>query len=193
MSVKTACVLAAATLLCTYGMVGCAVYSFAVRKSLDLVFYGTLPLTVLCGLLCVVHIVLASRLAGREEAMTLCHLALGWKLLEIPYFLTNFVLWLLLGGAFFVVPGLQLGLVTALPLAAFATYLPVLSSSAYQLAAIRAAGRAGVAVRKRHIVLSLLFVLDTIDVILLWRLLRRAEKERNCHERGTNEESQRFP
>ena len=76
--------------------------------------------------------------------MPLCRLALGWKLLEIPYFLTNFVLWLLVSGAFLVVPGLQLGLVTVLPLAAFATYLPVLSSSAYQLAAIRAAGKAGI-------------------------------------------------
>ena len=175
---KRARILAAATLLCTYGRVGCAVYSFVVRESLDLVFYGTLPLTVLCGLLCVVHIVLASRLAGREEAMPLCRLALGWKLLEVPYFLANFVLWLLVSGAFFVVPGLQLGLVTVLPLAAFATYLPVLSSSVYQLAAIRAAGKAGIVVRRRHIVLSLLFVLDTIDAILLWRILRRAEKER---------------
>ena len=178
MSMRPARVLAAATLLCTYGMVGCAVYSIVVRESLDLVFYGTLPLTGLCGLLCVVHIVLASRLAGREEAMPLCRLALGWKLLEVPYFLTNFVLWLLVSGAFLVVPGLQLGLVTVLPLAAFATYLPVLSSSAYQLAAFRAAGKAGIVVRKRHIVLSLLFVLDTIDAILLWRILRRAEKER---------------
>ena len=173
MSMRPARVLAAATLLCTYGMVGCAVYSFVARESLDLVFYGTLPLTVLCGLLCVVHIVLASHLAGREEAMPLCRLAL-----EAPYFLTNFVLWLLVSGAFLVVPGLQLGLVAVLPLAAFATYLPVLSSSVYQLAAIRAAGKADVAVRKRHIVLSLLFVLDTIDAILLWRILRRAEKER---------------
>ena len=111
---RPARVLAAATLLCTYGMVGCAVYSFVVRESLDLVFYGTLPLTVLCGLLCVVHIVLASHLAGREEAMPLCRLALGWKLLEAPYFLTNFVLWLLVSGAFLVVPGLQLGLVAVL-------------------------------------------------------------------------------
>ena len=172
---RPARVLAAATFLCTYGMVGCAVYSFVARESLDLVFDGTLPLTVLCGLLCVVHIVLASHLAGREEAMPLCRLALGWKLLEAPYFLTNFVLWLLVSGAFLVVPGLQLGLVAVLPLAA---YLPVLSSSAYQLAAIRAAGKAGIVVRKRHIVLSLLFVLDTIDAILLWRILRRAEKER---------------
>ena len=175
---KTARILAAATLLCTYGMVGCAVYSFIARESLDLVFYGTLPLTVLCAVLCIFHIALAVRLAGREEAGTLCRLALRWKLLEIPYFLTNFVLWLLVGGAFFVVPGLQLGLVTVLPLAALATYLPVLSASAYQLAAIRAAGKAGIAVRKRHIVLSLLFVLDTIDAILLWRILNRAEKER---------------
>ena len=114
MSMRPARVLAAATLLCTYGMVGCAVYSFVARESLDLVFYGTLPLTVLCGLLCVVHIVLASRLAGREEAMPLCRLALGWKLLEAPYFLTNFVLWLLVSGAFLVVPGLQLGLVAVL-------------------------------------------------------------------------------
>lgn len=180
---KPARMLAAATLLCTYGMVGCAVYGFAVRVSLDLIFYGTLPLTGLCGLLCIAHVILALRLADREGAMPLCRLALGWKLLEIPYFLANFVLWLLVGGAFLVVPGLQLGLVTVLPLAAFATYLPVLSSSAYQLAAIRAAGRAGIAVRKRHIVLSLLFVLDTIDAILLWRILRRAEKERDCHER----------
>ena len=175
---RPARVLASATLLCTYGMVGCAVYSFVARESLDLVFYGTLPLTVLCGLLCVVHIVLASHLAGREEAMPLCRLALGWKLLEAPYLHTNFVLWLLGSGAFLVVPGLQLGLVAVLPLAALATYLPVLSSSVYQLAAIRAAGKAGIVVRRRHIVLSLLFVLDTIDAILLWRILRRAEKER---------------
>ena len=103
---KTARVLAAATLLCTYGMVGCAVYGFAVQESMDLVFYGTLPLTGLCGLLCIAHVVLALRLAGREGAIPLCRLALGWKLLEVPYFLTNFVLWLLVSGAFFVVPGL---------------------------------------------------------------------------------------
>ena len=176
---RTARILAAATLLCTYGMVGCAVYSFAVRESLDLIFRGTLPLTGVCGLLCVIHIVLALRLAGREEAGALCRLSLWWKLLEVPYFLVNFALWLLVGGAFFVVPGLQLGLAVVLPAAAFASYLPVLSSSAYQLAAIRAAGKAGVTVKKRHIVLSLLFVLDTVDAILLRRLLRRMEKGRN--------------
>ena len=38
MSMRPARVLAAATLLCTYGMVGCAVYSFVARESLDLVF-----------------------------------------------------------------------------------------------------------------------------------------------------------
>ena len=175
---KTARVLALATILCTYGMVGCAVYSFAVRGDLELVLYGTLPLTLACALLCVSRSVLAPRLSGTAEAKDLGCLALGWKLLEIPYFLENFALWLLMGGAFFVVPGLQLGLVTVLPLAALATYLPVLSSSVYQLAAIRAAGKAGVAVRKRHIVLSLLFVLDIIDAILLRHLLCRAEKER---------------
>ena len=127
---KTVRVLAAATILCTYGMKG------------------------------------------------LGCLALWWKLLEIPYFLANFALWILVGMAFLVVPGLQLGLVTVLPLAAVAAYLPVRSSSAYQLAAIRAAGKAGIAVKKRHIALSLLFVLDTIDAILLWLILPRAEKER---------------
>ena len=175
---KTVRVLAAATILCTYGMVGCALYSFAVRGDLELVLYGTLPLTLACALLCVFHIVLALRLSGTAEAKGLGCLALWWKLLEIPYLLANFALWILVGMAFLVVPGLQLGLVTVLPLAAVAAYLPVLSSSAYQLAAIRAAGKAGIAVKKRHIALSLLFVLDTIDAILLWRILPRAEKER---------------
>lgn len=170
---KTARVLAAATLLCTYGMVGCAVYSFVVRESLDLVFYGTLPLTGLCGLLCIAHIVLALRLAGREGAMPLCRLALGWKLLEVLYFLTNFVLWLLVSGAFLVVPGLQVFLL-GLPLAAAATYIPLLSSSAYTVAAIIAARRAGMTVKKRHIVFQLLFVLDTIDAIWLFFHLRKA-------------------
>ena len=58
------------------------------------------------------------------------------------------------------------------------SYFQVNGSTGGLLAAIRAAGKADVAVRKRHIVLSLLFVLDTIDAILLWRILRRAEKER---------------
>ena len=115
---KTVRVLAAATILCTYGMVGCALYSFAVRGDLELVLYGTLPLTLACALLCVFHIVLALRLSGTAEAKGLGCLALWWKLLEIPYFLANFALWILVGMAFLVVPGLRLGLVTVLPLAA---------------------------------------------------------------------------
>ena len=77
-------------------------------------------MTLACALLCVFHIVLALRLSGTAEAKDLGCLALWWKLLEIPYFLANFALWILVGMAFLVVPGLQLGLVTVLPLAAVA-------------------------------------------------------------------------
>ena len=96
-----------------------------------------------------------------------------WKLLEVPYFLLNLLAWVAVSSAFLVVPGHQLFLL-GLPLAVLATYLPLLTSSAYTVAAIIAARRAGVLVKKRHIILQLLFVLDILDAVWLFFRLRKA-------------------
>lgn len=95
-----------------------------------------------------------------------------------PYFLLNFLAWTVLASAFLVVPGLQIFLL-GLPLAVLATYLPLLTSSAYTIAAIFAARRTGMAVKMRHIVCQLLFILDTIDAVWLFFHLRRAAREGN--------------
>ena len=93
----------------------------------------------------------------------------------MPYFVLNLLAWTAVGSAFLVVPGLQVFLL-GLPLAALATYVPLLTSSAYTVAAIIAARKAGVLVKKRHIVYQLLFVVDTIDAVWLLLHLRRVAR-----------------
>ena len=163
--------LLAISLLCTYGMVGCAYYGFLCTETpMAFILYGTLPLTAAVAVLCAANIlwaVRACRRAGAAEAVCLCRLGTVWKLLAVPYFLLNLLAWAAVGSAFLVVPGLQL----------FLLGLPLLTSSAYTVAAIIEARRAGVLVKKWHIVLQLLFVLDTLDAIWLFFRLWRACKE----------------
>ena len=169
----------ALSLLCTYGMVGCAYAGFLYTESpMALVLYGTLPMTAAVLVLCVCNHVSAARFGRKADlagAVRLAGAGLVWKLLAISYFLLNFLAWTAISAAFLVVPGLQVFLL-GLPLAALATYIPLLTSSAYTLSAIRAARRAGVPVKKRHTVFQLLFVLDTIDALWLYFRLRRAIK-----------------
>ena len=142
------------------------------------ILYGTLPLTAAVAVLCAANIVCAvwaCRRAGAEEAVRLCRLGTVWKLLAVPYFVLNLLAWTAVGSAFLVVPGLQVFLL-GLPLAALATYVPLLTSSAYTVAAIIAARKAGVLVKKRHIVYQLLFVVDTIDAVWLLLHLRRVAR-----------------
>ena len=172
-------VLLVLSLLCTYGMVGCAYFGFLYTESpMALVLYGTLPLTAAVLVLCVCNHGSAARAGRRADlpgAVRLAGAGLVWKLLAIPYFLLNFLAWTAISAAFLVVPGLQVFLL-GLPLAALATYIPLLTSSAYTLSAIRAARRAGVPVKKRHTVFQLLFVLDTIDALWLYFRLRGTAK-----------------
>lgn len=163
--------LLAISLLCTYGMVGCAYFGFLCTEApMEFILWGTLPLTAAVAVLCAANIlwaVRACRRAGAAEAVCLCRLGTVWKLLAVPYFLLNLLAWAAVGSAFLVVPGLQL----------FLLGLPLLTSSAYTVAAIIAARRAGVLVKKWHIVLQLLFVLDTLDAIWLFFRLWKACKE----------------
>lgn len=169
--------LLALSLICTYGMVGCAYFGFLYTDSpMAPVLYGTLPLTAAVLVLCVCSFISAARIGRKADLTGAARLAgagLVWKLLTVPYFLLNFLAWTAISAAFLVVPGLQVFLL-GLPLAALATYIPLLTSSAWTLSAIRAARRAGVPVKKRHIVFQLLFVLDTIDALWLYFRLRSA-------------------
>ncbi|MDY3282836.1 hypothetical protein [Dysosmobacter sp.] len=177
--------LLALSLLCTYGMVGCAYVGYLYTESpMALILYGTLPLTAAVLVLCVCNLVSAFR-SGRKSdlpgAARMAAAGLVWKLLAIPYFLLNFLAWTAISAAFLVVPGLQVFLL-GLPLAALVTYIPLLTSSAWTLSAIRAARRAGVPVKKRHTVFQLLFVLDTIDALWLYFRLRGAVKNDDAKE-----------
>lgn len=171
--------LLAISLLCTYGMIGCAYFGYLYTETpMAFILYGTLPLTAAVAVLCAANIVCAvwaCRRAGAEEAVRLCRLGTVWKLLAVPYFVLNLLAWTAVGSAFLVVPGLQVFLL-GLPLAALATYVPLLTSSAYTVAAIIAARKAGVLVKKRHIVYQLLFVVDTIDAVWLLLHLRRVAR-----------------
>lgn len=171
--------LLAISLLCTYGMIGCAYFGYLYTETpMAFILYGTLPLTAAVAVLCAANIVCAvwaCRRAGAGEAVRLCRLGTVWKLLAVPYFVLNLLAWTAVGSAFLVVPGLQVFLL-GLPLAALATYVPLLTSSAYTVAAIIAARKAGVLVKKRHIVYQLLFVVDTIDAVWLLLHLRRVAR-----------------
>ena len=163
------------SLLFTYGMVGCAYIGFLCTESpMTLILYGTLPLTAAVAALCIINVTCAVRVRRSVGESHLSGLGLVWKLLAVPYFLLNFLAWVAVASAFLVVPGLQVFLL-GLPLAAAATYLPLLTSSAYTIAAISAARNAGIPVKKRHVVFQLLFVLDTIDAVWLFFHLQKAE------------------
>lgn len=166
------------SLICTYAMIGCAYYEFLgapSRSYLPVV----LVLTAAVAVLCIVNIVCAVRAYRRgETAQRLSLIGLVWKLLAIPYFVLNFAAWFMLSMAFVVVPGLQLFLL-GLPLAAAATYIPLLTSSAYTVAAILAARRENIPIKKRHLVLELLFITDVIDAAWLYFQLRSVAKEKN--------------
>ena len=60
------------SLLCTYGMVGCAYYGFLCAETpMAFILYGTLPLTAAVAVLCAANIlcaVRACRRAGAAEA-----------------------------------------------------------------------------------------------------------------------------
>ena len=169
--------LLAISLLCTYGMVGCAYFGFLCTEApMEFILWGTLPLTAAVAVLCAANIFCAGRIcrkAGMRELARLSRIGLTWKLLAIPFFLLAFLAWVAVASAFIVVPGLQLFLL-GLPLAALATYFPLLISSAYTIAAIIAAWRAGIPVKKRHILLQLVFILDIIDALWLFFYLRKA-------------------
>ena len=160
------------SLLLDYGMIGCTWYAFLRAESLSPVFYGTLPLFAAVAVVCTVTLVWAvghGRRWSREESIRVFRLGVVWKVLAIPYFLLNLLAWTAVSAAFLVVPGLQIFLL-GLPLAALATYLPLLSSTAYTVTALSALRRVGMEVRKCHTVCQFLFVLDTLDA--LWMVFR---------------------
>ena len=176
------------SLACTYGMVACAYWGFRTAELTAWLTRGTLPLTGAVLVLCVVNLVCAvraGRRAGWAEARRLSGLALAWKLLAVPYFYCNLIAWLMAASAFLVIPGLQVFLL-GLPLAAAATYVPLLTSSAYSLAAIGAARRLGDPIKTRHILLELLFVLDVAAALWLYIHLRRTETEQNTEKGEQN-------
>ena len=167
----------ALSLLCTYGMVSCAYWGFfGGTYPVKWLLYGSLPLTGAVLALCVVNLVRAVRAcrgAGWEETLRLSRIGMVWKLLAVPYYLLNFAAWVMAGvmGMF---PGMQfLGLL--LPLAAAATYLPLLTSSAYTVAAIVCAKRQGRRIGLCHILWQLLFLTDLVDAIWLYCSLRKTE------------------
>lgn len=170
----------ALSLLCTYGMVGCAYWGFS--RSSDLgkwLLYGTLPLTLAVAVLCAVNLVCAVRAcrgAGAGEALRLSRMGLVWKVLAIPYHLLNLLAWMLLSSAFLVIPGFQVFLL-GLPLAVAASYLPLLTSSAYTVAAVVTARRRGMGIGWVHILWQLLFLTDVIDALVLFFKLRGMTKE----------------
>ena len=70
--------LLAISLLCTYGMIGCAYFGYLYTETpMAFILYGTLPLTAAVAVLCAANIVCAvwaCRRAGAGEAVRLCRL-----------------------------------------------------------------------------------------------------------------------
>ncbi len=170
------------SLLCTYGMLACGYGIFFLPDHASWMLGGMAALAAAVLALCAVNIVCAVRRCGdAEHAARLSGIGLLWKLLAVPYFLLNFAAWVMVSMAFVVLPGFQLFLL-GVPLAAAATYVPLLTSSAYTVAAVVAARRQGIPVKLRHILLELVFVLDVIDAIWLYFHLRSAAAGQSASE-----------
>ena len=92
------------------------------------------------------------------------------KIAAIPFFAVNFVFWVAVSAAFFVVPGLQLFLLTITPLSIVFAYLDMLASSAYCMAAAGALASKGVISRKAaviNIILQFIFGLDVFGALYI--------------------------
>ena len=164
------------SLLCTYGMLGCGYGIFLGSDHASFWMGGMAVLAAAVLALCVFNIVCAVKCCkdvSAENMVRLSRTGVLLKLLEIPYFLLNFAAWVMVSMAFVVIPGFQIFLL-GVPLAAAATYVPLLTSSAYTLAAIVTAKRQAVPVKLWHILLELIFVLDVLDAIWLFFHLRKA-------------------
>ena len=106
--------------------------------------------------------------------------ALALKLLTIPFFLLHLASWALISAAFLVIPGLQILLFSGVLGVVFA-YSVVLTGSAYSLAALYWAHRAGRLGRKGlvwAIISQFIFVADVIGYVaaLLWTVKTRSKE-----------------
>ena len=123
----------------------------------------------------------AVRAVGNERlTRRLTRTALALKLLTIPFFLLHLSSWTLLSAAFLVIPGLQIFLLSVFVAVAFA-YGVLLTSSAYSLAALYWAHRAGRLGQKGlvwAIVSQFIFVADVIGyvAVLLWPVKARSKE-----------------
>lgn len=102
--------------------------------------------------------------------------ALVIKLLSVPFFVVNLMIWLLVEMAFLVVPGLFVLMPMVLLGVGFA-YLVVVVTSSFSLAGLVLAVRAGRVSPVRaafHAVPLMIFVVDVPDAVFVHRLLRRS-------------------
>lgn len=102
-------------------------------------------------------------------------LALAVKLISVPFFVINLVIWLLVTAAFLVMPGLQLLLPTVLLGVGFAYFVVVVTSAPSLAGLVLAAreGRASPVWAVVHAVVLLIFVVDVPGAVLVYRLLGR--------------------
>jgi len=108
-------------------------------------------------------------------------LFLVMKLIMIPFYLLNFLVWSGLALAMAIVPGAQFFLL-ALPLVGVVTFLILLPFSAHAAAAMEETRRQGLVPGSRTIVLGLLqfvFVLDVVAYCVFYANLHKALKGRN--------------
>jgi len=98
-------------------------------------------------------------------------LALGYKLVSVPFFVLNFFFWLTVGIVAFL-PGGFLFLPVLLPAAAV-TYAAMLTSSADTVGVLLAYRKRGRNVPVRHLIFQFLFVLDVPDECCLHRKFRK--------------------
>jgi hypothetical protein len=100
---------------------------------------------------------------------------LSAKLAAMPFFAFNYFAWSLFAGAILLSPGMLI-LIAILPLAIGFTYSILLATSSYSISLLYALRKNGAISRKQfvvHSVLQLIFVVDVIDQIVIYRIIAR--------------------
>lgn len=103
------------------------------------------------------------------------HMVLKFKLLAIPFYALNFLLWTSLTGLFIVMPGNIFFLLFVLPLGIGFAFLVLIASSTYSIVLLFALRKNRKISLKQfiiHLLCQLIFVVDVIDQILILKLTK---------------------
>jgi hypothetical protein len=115
----------------------------------------------------------------KEKQVKMSQSVLLYKLLAMPYYLLNYLLWFWLASILMIMPGNVLFILIVLPVVTGFAYLMLIAASSYSIALLLALKKNNEIPLKKfvlHTICQLIFVLDVVGQIFILRLVKRKNK-----------------